>query len=108
VTIKSVAPDTSSLPFITPVIENRDKQTIKNVTIKQQKNSLIITFPSKSVINKDIYLFDLKGQMVSCPITLSRTNAIVDTKKLSTGYYCLSVGKNADSRNFIKQIFIAK
>jgi len=50
------------------------------MTIKQQKNSLIITFPSRSAVNKDIYLFDLKGQMVSCPITLNRTNAIVDTK----------------------------
>lgn len=108
VTIKSVAPDTSSLPFITPVIENHENQIFKNMTIKQQKNSLIITFPSRSAVNKDIYLFDLKGQMVSCPITLNRTNAIVDTKKLSAGYYCLSVGKNADYKHVIKQIFIAK
>jgi len=33
---------------------------------------------------------------------------IVDTKKLSAGYYCLSVGKNADYKHVIKQIFIAK
>jgi hypothetical protein len=108
VTIKSVFPDTTPLPFLTntPVIMRGKTVFSRDIAIRQYKNLLQVSLPGKSTISKEVYLFDTRGRVMACPVSDNRGQVIIDTKKLARGYYCLTVGKRHGTDSFMKKILI--
>jgi len=107
ITIKSIAPDTSSLPFLTPIrFQGYTGSTTRHLNIIQKKNRIVVSFQDKNDVVSDVRIINGKGEIIPCPFSLSNKSIIVNTKKLSTGYYLLSLG-NKTSGNITKKIFIA-
>jgi beta-galactosidase len=108
VTIKSVAEDTTSLPFLTPILlRGAGIAALRNITLAQTKNFIIVTFAKENAAKGDVRIVNFKGEKISCPVTVRSKSLIVNTKNLSTGYYLLAAGNRAVD-GIIKKIFIEK
>ena len=109
VTIRAVMADTSSLPFPpVSVLYGPPHARYRNVVVKQARNSLIVYFPSKTAANRDISLFNARGQSITCPVSLSGAALTIDTRSLATGYYLLSFGKNGARGNSPIKVLVTR
>jgi hypothetical protein len=108
VSIKSVAPDTSSLPFLTPVrFQGVPPVSKRSISILQRKNFIIVSMAKKQDAAIDIRIVNLKGEMLSCPVTSGPTGLVIDTKRLPWGNYMLSIG-NKGQGTLTKKMLLAQ
>ena len=97
ITIQSVAPDTSSLPFISPILVQGSLNAVtKHIRVQQKKNSIMVTFSNSKADAAAIKVVNYQGEKVFCPIAVSMKSLIVNTKTLSTGYYFLRITSKTD------------
>jgi hypothetical protein len=109
VTIRAVMSDTSSLPFPpVSVLNNAPDARYRNVVVKQAHNSLVVYFPSKAAANKDVFLFNARGQAITCPVRLSGIALTIDTRSLAAGYYLLSFGRNSAQGNMPVKVLVTR
>jgi hypothetical protein len=113
VTISSVVADNSPLPFVTPdsvvSVLNRPVDTrYRDVTVRQLRNTLMVFFPSKDAVSRDVVLYNARGQAVACPVTPAAAALTIDTKRLAAGYYFLSIGKTGATGKLTKKVLIAR
>jgi hypothetical protein len=109
VTITSVPADTTSLPFLTPVVYKVfPVAASRRIAIAQQRDRIIISFASKKdAAEGNVRIVNFKGEVISCPVSENAKNLVITTKKLLTGYYLLSVD-GAGVGEVTRKICIAK
>jgi hypothetical protein len=109
ITITSVAADTASLPFLTPVVYKVSPVAeTRHRAIMQQRDRIVIVFADKKdAIASNVRIVNFKGETISCPLSLNEKSLIFNTKNLVAGYYVLSVGNKASGTS-TKKILIAK
>lgn len=106
-TLASVAPDHSPLPFIWPgtgVTRPVKKASFeKSVYLRSDGRRVALRFPSAGMMPDAVWLITLQGKRVSCPIAYRGTTAIIDTHTLGRGVYRLCLSRN--NRQASKTVF---
>jgi hypothetical protein len=94
ITIQSIAADTSSLLFLTPILHHTlEHNALQQVKIKQLNNSITVTFNGKFT-KGDVWITNFQGEKISCPVALTANGMVISTKNMASGYYLLSAGNN--------------
>jgi hypothetical protein len=107
--INSVAPDTSALPFISPVIYGTALRTMtKKISVTQAKGAIRIEFPSQVYITDRVSLINLQGKIVAIKPSIRGTTLTINTKHLAAGFYCLNIDGINGNVGTLRKIFIAK
>jgi hypothetical protein len=107
--IQSLPADTTSLPFITPVLQRSSSTTValNKISIRQLQYSVIISFTNKNTTGWNVRLVNFNGDVIPCPVSVVPAGFSINTKGLATGYYLLSVINKA-AGGMTKKIFIVK
>ncbi len=106
--LQSVAPDTSSLPFPTPVLQRRISATaLDKISIRQMNHAVIVSFADKNATGWTVRLVNFSGDVISCPVSSVPAGLSIGTKGLAAGYYLLSV-RNKAAGGMTRKIFVAK
>jgi hypothetical protein len=113
VTIRAVAADTFPLPFVTTdtgvsVLYRPGAAGFRDIFVRQARNSLVVSFPSKESVTGDLRLFNPRGQAMVCPAVRTGAVMTIDTRRLAAGYYFLSIGDRGPGGTVTKKVFIAR
>jgi hypothetical protein len=109
ITIQSVGPDISPLPFLTPVAYRNQVAAIRNaINVKQLKYGIIVSFATQKPSEDDVKIINLQGETIACPMIVAAKSLTVGTKGLATGYFLLSIKDNSVGNNMIRKVFIAQ
>ena len=107
-TIQSIQADTTSLPFLTPVLQRGVAKTaLDKVSIRQIKNSVIVSFPDKTVTGWKVRFATINGDVIDCPVSACPAGLSIATKRLATGYYVLRISNKA-AGTITRKIVITK
>ncbi len=107
-TIQSVQADTTSLPFITPVLQRRiSAVALDKISIRQMNHAVIVSFANKNAAGWTVRLVNFNGDVISCPVSSVPVGLSIGTKGLAAGYYLLSVSSKA-AGGMTKKIVIAQ
>jgi len=111
ITIKAVKADTTSLPFLTKlattaVINKSAVAGIKNVTFRQNINSMLISFSSKAEAAAGVSVFNSRGQYIDCAQQISGNTIVLNTRSLAIGCYYMSSGLK--KTEMLKKFFVTR
>ncbi len=108
ITISSIAADTASLPFLTPVrYQTVSAAATRHVNVIQRKNCIVVDFANKNdAIGSTVGIVNPKGEAISCPISTGAKSMVIDTRNLKTGYYLLALA--GASGHFTQRLLITK
>jgi len=109
ITIQSVAADTSSLPFLSPVLPRGSggAASLNKIAIRQLKSSVLVSFSNTKALGWNVRLVNFNGDAIACPVSVVPAGLSISTKGLAAGYYLLSVNNKA-AGGMTKKIFIAR
>ncbi len=106
--IAALKANTNQLPWVTSIRNRIDLKTINNVFIKQTAQLLKIQFTAPMTKHTTLSIVNLRGQNVPCPITKTKTSAIMDIRACANGCYFLHVSEKHNKAQFTKKIFITR
>jgi|GEM_PF-446565 hypothetical protein len=108
-TIQSVRADTTSLPFLTPILQRSSGTavTLNKIAIRQLQSSILVSFTSKNTVGWNVRMVNFNGDVISCRVSVVPAGLSINTKGLTTGFYLLSVS-NKVAGSMTKKIFIAR
>ncbi len=95
VTLQSVAPDNSALPFIWPIVgaENRIQPVLalKQIKIVQDSRYITAQFPSAEAAAASVSLVTIAGKSLRCPTAQKGYVVALDIRGIGRGVYYLTV-----------------
>ena len=100
-TLYSMAPDNSPLPFIWPPSGVADKAvrilSEKSVSVFQEKGLVTIMFPHSFREKTAISLLTVHGRKALCREIEGTSSAVLNTRQLGSGVYYLKISANGAS-----------
>jgi beta-galactosidase len=107
ISITSVAPDNSSLPFIWPQSAVNHKGLLSTNgagdKVKYIAKRITITFNAPGAWDAIVSLCSMQGKSITCPAEKNNFQVIIDIRNVPAGVYLLKIGNTT-----VKRILIAR
>ncbi len=109
VTIRAVHADTSELPFISGITRPILKNNAYKYHVIKRAGIVFVKFPHEiSRENIAVSVYNMKGQKLFCPFTVTKESCIIDLQRFGNGLYIVSVGDSGKDINIKNKILITK